>query len=54
MGLNGFIWPVMRCDGKNAKSIVMAFLTDIYNLEPARVWEAICDFVNIITLVSGS
>ena len=35
MGLNGFMRMVTRCDGKNAKSIVMALFTDIHNVEPA-------------------
>jgi hypothetical protein len=54
MGLNGFRRMVMRCDGKNAKSIVMALLKDIHSLEPARAWKAVCDFVIVITSVSGS
>jgi hypothetical protein len=34
MGLNVFMRKALRCDGKNAKSIVTALLTDIHNLEP--------------------
>jgi len=35
MGLNGFMRMVMRCDGKNAKSVVMALFKAIHNLEPS-------------------
>jgi len=44
----------MRSDGKNANSIVMALLADIYNLELPWAWKAICDFANGITSASGS